>query len=78
MTLYPTHSTSVIAQQLGRSFTAVRSKVQNLGLIVRTPGRAPDAWLAPGLRSYGLSPLFSTHATVLCYLLNIRVSSRCG
>jgi hypothetical protein len=30
--LYPTHSASAITKQLGRSFTAIRSKAQNLGL----------------------------------------------
>jgi hypothetical protein len=30
--LFPTHSARAIATQLGRSFTAIRSKAQNLGL----------------------------------------------
>jgi hypothetical protein len=49
--LYPTHSASAIATQLGRSFTAVRSKSQNLGLKKAVPPSPREAKPVPKPKS---------------------------
>jgi hypothetical protein len=45
--LWPTHSASAIAKQLGRGLNAVRSKVQNLGLKKAAPPTVREAKPAP-------------------------------